>query len=138
MIHASRRGISLTLIVGLNAAWLYAVMCTSLCAAGVCPNETGRAVGGHCRHERAPTSRQQVPVHEQNCLLHGHATNVFLIPAGGQAAPNLLSLAGEVLLFASLIPAVNPAVPLLDTSSHSPPGISTGRMICQKQSLLRI
>ena len=138
MRHASRRGVSLALIVGLNVAWLYAVVCTSLCAAGVCPNETTQAMSWHCHHQQTPVPNQQSPGHEQNCHWHGHPTGGFLVAAGSQVAPDVQSLAGRVLPLASLIPAADPPLSPLDTSSHSPPGFSTGRIICQKQSLLRI
>ena len=138
MWHASRRGFNLVLILGLNAAWLYAVACTSLCAAGVSPNEKTQAMSGRCHHQQTTAPNPQCPNHEQNCLFHGHPPGAFLVTAGGQPAPELPSLAGLVVPFVFSIQAAIPTLSHLDTSSHSPPGFSTGRIICQKQSLLRI
>ena len=138
MGHSSRRGVSLALILGLNAAWLYAVMCASLCAAGVCPNETPPAMSEHCQNKQASGLNHSCPCHQPNCLWHGRPARVFLLPASIQAPPNLQRLAGRAVPSASMIPAANAPVAALDTASHSPPGGGTGRTICQKQSLLRI
>jgi len=138
MGHTSRRRISLALILGLNAAWLYAVACASLCAAGVCPNETTPAMSEHCHQEQSPGPNHQGPGHEQNCLLHGHPTNSFLVPAGNQTPPDLQALACRIFPSVPITLFADGPIASLDTSSHSPPGFSTGRTICQKQSLLRI
>jgi hypothetical protein len=138
MGHSSRRGISLALILGLNAAWLFAVTCASLCAVGMCPFETTAATVEQCRHEQAPAPNQQCPCHEHDCHWHGHPTGVFQVPAGNQAPHDSLSLAGQVLPAASIISVASAPVAALETPSHSPPGVSTGRIICQKHSLLRI
>lgn len=138
MGHASRRGISLALILGLNTAWLFAVACASLCAVGICPFETTAAMGEQCHHQQVPGPNQKCPCHEQDCHWHGQPTGAFLVPAGGQAPPVSQRLVGRVLPAATIIPVSNAPVAALDTPSHSPPGGSTGRTICQKQSLLRI
>ena len=137
MGHASRRGVSFALILGLNTAWLYAVMCASLCAAGVCPNEMMPGMGEQCHHEQAPGPNQQCPCHEPSCLWQGHP-RVFFVPAGNQVPVDFQSLTAGVFPTASMVPATYAPDTSPDTSSHSPPGVSTGRTICQKESLLRI
>lgn len=62
----------------------------------------------------------------------------FLVPVGVQATYNIQGLATAFYPFNSLIQLSDQWFSPLGTSSHSPPGLSTGRLVCQKLSLLRI
>jgi hypothetical protein len=134
-----QRAVAVAVIAVLNAAWFFSIGCAALCAFGPCPQKRAPVADGQCHHSgQIPLPRQHHQSPQSPCPDHVYPV-ASLVPASApDITPGLQSgtlLAGFIFLVGS---TDTQFVPICDTPSHSPPGLSTGRVLLQKESLLRI
>jgi hypothetical protein len=135
------RVVAITTTAVLNAAWFFTIGCAALCAFSSCPRQAPqrRASEEQCDHKsELPQPQRDNSSHRSSCPNQ----NYFIASVSGQAAPDAMSCqrsgssgVGVVDFYSSLTP---PRVPLPNALSHSPPGLSAGRALLQRESLLRI
>lgn len=130
-----QRAVSVAIIALFNAAWFFAIGCEALCAFRACPQQS--AAEDRCEHQGRP-AHQSKHQHSSKCPTHDY----FLASTVLRAGPDLTSGLESAMAVAAPASFISLTVggPLASPAalSHSPPGFSTGRIICQKESLLRI
>jgi hypothetical protein len=136
-----QRVIAITTIAVLNAAWFFTIGCAALCAFSSCPRQAPqrRASEEQCDHKsELPQPQRDNSSHRSSCP----DRNYFVAGVARQAAPDATSglrtgsnPVGVVEFHSRLTPR---RMPLPNTLSHSPPGLSAGRALLQRESLLRI
>ena len=136
-----QRVVAITTIAVLNAAWFFAIGCAAVCAFASCPRQAPqrRASEEACDHKsELPQPQSDNSSHHSSCP----DQNYFIAGVARQAAPDAISClrsgsnrVGLVEFHSSLTPR---RVPLRNALSHSPPGLSAGRALLQRESLLRI
>src|SRR5712692_7069146 len=120
-----RRSLPVGLIVVFNAAWLYGLVCTSLCTSGVCYHQSAESKQKDCHDQhRGPSHRGE---NGKDCSTHNHLYPVFMRPASSGVSPDL----PRSIAWAESANPVNEIasqhIGLPDALSHSPPGFASGR-----------
>ncbi len=138
MQGTKHRVVTVAVIAVLNAAWFFTIGCAALCAFASCPQSRQRAPEETCHH-KGQSPMQQDDGHQRSpCPNHSFPMASLVLRAAPDITPGLQnsnSWLGLVQLTTSPIPQF---ISVRDIPSHSPPGFSTGRSVCQKDSLLRI
>ncbi len=133
-----KRVVALATVALFNFTWFYSIACNSLCAFEVCPHQSKQQSEPRCHDDHtSPTSEHQ-DKQSKDCSTHSHPNPTFLAAPGFHVLPGLDSGSAWAVPtnFVRLFP--NHSDPLREAFCHSPPPYSTGRTICQKESLLRI
>ena len=138
------RCLSLALVLTFNLGSLYAVACPILCSPQHCMQQSGGSTMPGMPD--MPASQPCCPAHSRQkndtpcgapahgCITHAQQA-AFLSPVG-IAAPPFHSL--SIITPPQWVPFVNSVVSIVTYSALPPPGFSSGRAICQKESFLRI
>jgi hypothetical protein len=126
-----------SLILLWNTAGFYATVCRALCAEDSCPQAMVQSSFG----QRSPSagafrSAANKPTHpDSRCSAH-------LCPGNCLAGSSQAQLRVESFEVHPPLATTTPAAPVLGIGArpgtHSPPGFTSGRSICQKLTLLRI
>lgn len=137
-----RRAFVPGLVMALSLGSAYALACPMLCSAAHCC--AGRADGSTM--PGMPGSHPCCPAHSdgrngapckapaRQCLAHAPSA-AYLMPAG----PVLPQCHATVIFIVGTPASLSiPTLPVATSGFLSPPGYSSGRTICQKESFLRI
>ena len=130
---------ALAVIAVLNAAWFFAVGCATLCAFGPCPQQRTPVTEERCHHNgQMPAPQRDDSSPRSPCADHGYLAASVVPVAAPDTTPGLQNGALVTGLPYLLGGAATRFVPVRDMLSHSPPGLPAGRVLLQKESLLRI
>jgi hypothetical protein len=130
----NHRVVAILLIGVVNAACFFAPGCATVCAWASCPHRPNATQPDNCHHRRNPASHKH---DEQQCPGRSLLLAAGLTPSGPYVVSNPQA-AAHVGFAPSCVPDLVRTGPLGATRSHSPPGDVSGRIICQKASLLRV
>ncbi len=141
MYSTGRRIAAITVIALLNTAWFFSLGCAALCAFAACPQQAlpQQASEEQCHHKgQLPTPQRNDTDHHSPCPDHNYFMASVVLPATPDVTPGLQNGNKWVGLgyFHSSVTAR--LVLLRDALTHSPPGLSAGRILLQKESLLCI
>lgn len=133
-----KRVVALAAVVAFNASWLYALVCTSRCAYGVCPHQAKQSSEQPCPHRPGSPSHKHEGEPSKDCSTHSHPNPIFISAAGPIVPAGLVSATALAAPRDFLILKNIDSADLRNAFSHSPPGFRNGRTICQMDTLLRI
>ena len=129
----------MAVIAVFNATWFFAGGCAALCAFGPCPQQDAPVAEERCHHNgQMPAPQQDHSAPRSPCPDHGYLVASLVPVAAPDITPGLHNgtpIAGPPYLVGG---TPTQLIPVRDTLSHSPPGLVTGRVLLQKESLLRI
>lgn len=135
------RVVAITVIAVLNAAWFFTIGCAALCAFAACPQQAQHRQDSEeqCHHKgQLPTPQRNDSDHHSPCPDHNFFMASVVLPATPDVTPGLQKGSKWVGLGYFHRSMTARLVPLRDALTHSPPGLSSGRILLQKESLLRI
>ncbi len=136
-----QRMVVIMVIAVLNAAWFFTTGCAALCAFAACPRQAlpQQASEEQCHHQgQLPTLQRNDSGHHSPCPDHNYFLASVFLPAAPDVTAGLQNGnngVGSGYIHSSMTARL---VPLCDALTHSPPGLSAGRILLQKESLLRI
>jgi hypothetical protein len=134
-----QRFVAVAAVAVLNAAWFFAAGCAALCALGSCPRQHAPVTEERCHHSRqVPAPQQDHSSPRSPCQDHGYLAATVVPMAAPDRTPGLQNGTPVSGLPYLLRGTAIRSVPIRDMLSHSPPGLVTGRLLLQKESLLRI
>ena len=130
----------LALVITFGLGSLNAAACPILCSAEHCTEHTGASTlpvmpaGSHpcCPSHSGGGNGANCGATANGCA---YAQYTAFPNSAGMGAPRLHSFS---VLTLNWVPLESPTSSMVTASSPSPPGFSTGKAVCQKQSLFRI
>ena len=134
-----QRFVAMAVVAVFNAAWFFAAGCGVLCAFGPCPQQHAPVAEERCYHNgQMPAPQQDQSAPRSPCPDHGYLVASLVPVAAPDITPGLQNGTPVTGLPCLLGGTAIRSVPVRDMLSHSPPGLSTGRSLLQRESLLRI
>jgi hypothetical protein len=130
-------GVALLMIGAFSVATFSAVSCGVRCAFSVRARQAHPATADCCHPGKHQSSGANPSGGHATCSLHGVLT-ISSVPVSSLAVTLTLATVGRHAFPLSLSLALLQPLPFYSKVSHSPPGLITGRTICQKEALLRI
>lgn len=132
-----RRTVAVAVVAVLNAAWFFTLGCAAFCAFGPCPQHRARFAEERCHHDgQMPQQDHSAP--RSPCPDHAYPMACLMPAAAPDVTSGLQHGARTIGVSPPMGGTVARFVLVRDTLSHSPPGLFSGRVLLQKESLLRI
>jgi len=135
---SKKRAAAIAIIAILNAALFFTIGCAALCVFASCPQTVRRASGEGCHHKCNLPAKQGDGHQESSCPNHSFPMASLVLQAAPDITPILQNSHSSLSLVQLIFRVIPQSISDRNILSPSPPGISTGRIVCQRYSLLRI